>query len=30
VDDTNPKVFRQPTPVETGLAFAQLLRHPLG
>ena len=23
---TNPKVFRQPTPVETGVAFAQLLR----
>jgi toxin-antitoxin system PIN domain toxin len=23
---TNPKVFRQPTPIETGLAFAQLLR----
>ena len=23
---TNPKVFRQPTPMETGLAFAQLLR----
>jgi toxin-antitoxin system PIN domain toxin len=23
---TNPKVFRQPTPMETGVAFAQLLR----
>jgi toxin-antitoxin system PIN domain toxin len=23
---TNPKVFRQPTPMETGLAFAQVLR----
>jgi toxin-antitoxin system PIN domain toxin len=23
---TNPRVFRQPTPLETGLAFAQLLR----
>jgi uncharacterized protein len=23
---TNPKVFKQPTPMDTGLAFAQLLR----
>jgi toxin-antitoxin system PIN domain toxin len=23
---TNPKVFKQPTPIEAGLAFAQLLR----